>query len=68
MDFPGEPARDSLLAAWSLDEDTWARGRGWALWKALISLAGDPGHAAAARTVQRVLDAHRRSANPRRRP
>jgi aminoglycoside phosphotransferase (APT) family kinase protein len=28
--------RDSLR----LDEGTWARGRGWALWKALITLAG----------------------------
>lgn len=55
MDFPGEPARDSLLAAWSLDEDTWARGRGWALWKALITLAGsiqsDPPRAEEARRV-----------------
>lgn len=54
------PARDALRAAWSLDEDTWARGRGWALWKGLITLAGDPGHAGAARTVKRVLDEHHR--------
>jgi aminoglycoside phosphotransferase (APT) family kinase protein len=48
----GDPARD-LTIAWTfffgdsretfrnrlrLDEGTWARGRGWALWKALITL------------------------------
>lgn len=39
----------------ALDEATWARGRGWALWKALITLASTtPGHADHAR---RVLDA-----------
>jgi aminoglycoside phosphotransferase (APT) family kinase protein len=53
------PARDTLRAAWQLDEDTWARGRGWALWKGLITLVGDPAHSGAARTVQRVLDEHR---------
>lgn len=50
----GDPACD-LVIAWTflhgqsrsvfrqaigLDPDTWARGRGWALWKALITLAG----------------------------
>jgi hypothetical protein len=25
----------------SLDEGTWARGRGWALWKALITMVRD---------------------------
>ena len=49
----GDPACD-LAIAWTLfhgrsrrtfrdqvglDEGTWARGRGWALWKALITLA-----------------------------
>ncbi len=49
----GDPACD-LVVAWTFftgqsreafrldlpfDEDTWARGRGWALWKALITLA-----------------------------
>jgi aminoglycoside phosphotransferase (APT) family kinase protein len=57
----GDPACD-LTAAWTLftgasrarfvealpfDESTWARARGWALWKALISIPGraidDPG-------------------------
>jgi aminoglycoside phosphotransferase (APT) family kinase protein len=38
-----------------LDEATWARGRGWALWKALVTLAGEKesaGHARA--TTQRM--------------
>ena len=51
----GDPACD-LVIAWTLfsgdsrrtfrdsvcqDDGTWARARGWALWKALIGLAGD---------------------------
>lgn len=51
----GDPACD-LVIAWTmfsvdsraifrqqvgLDPDTWARGRGWALWKALITFVGD---------------------------
>ena len=50
----GDPACD-LVLAWTgldasgrrvlrddvdLDEDTWRRARGWALWKALVTLAG----------------------------
>ena len=50
----GDPACDAVIA-WTLfsgpsravfravlgtDDATWARGRGWALWKALIGLAG----------------------------
>lgn len=58
----GDPACD-LVLAWTflepdarrvfadavrLDRDTWARARGWALWKSLIMLAGSagPGHRA----------------------
>lgn len=36
--FGGE-SRTAFRAALPLDEGTWARGRGWALWKALITLA-----------------------------
>jgi aminoglycoside phosphotransferase (APT) family kinase protein len=36
--FGGE-SRDAFRAALQLDEATWARGRGWTLWKALITLA-----------------------------
>jgi aminoglycoside phosphotransferase (APT) family kinase protein len=53
----GDPACDLVLAwtfldgdarrefrdAVGLDGDTWARARGWALWKALIMLAGSSG-------------------------
>ncbi|HEU5391375.1 MAG TPA: aminoglycoside phosphotransferase family protein [Streptosporangiaceae bacterium] len=54
----GDPACD-LVMAWTFfpaqaaatfrrglpaDEATWARARGWALWKALITLGGQQGH------------------------
>ncbi len=74
----GDPACDTV-PAWTmfsgrgrevfrqhlgLDEETWARGRGWALWKALITLAGDAGdsrdlRAGASRTLAAVLADHR---------
>ena len=56
----GDPACD-LVVAWTFfhgqsrdmfrnrvqqDADTWARARGWVLWKALISLGGDADEAA----------------------
>jgi aminoglycoside phosphotransferase (APT) family kinase protein len=48
-------SREAFRAALPLDVGTWARGRGWALWKALItyvgSLEADPAAAAAARRV-----------------
>jgi aminoglycoside phosphotransferase (APT) family kinase protein len=31
-------SRDAFRRAFSVDEATWVRGRGWALWKALITL------------------------------
>lgn len=40
--FEGE-AREAFRAALALDPGTWARGRGWTLWKALIVYAGLPG-------------------------
>lgn len=36
-------ARRAFHEAVALDTDTWARARGWALWKALIMLAGSAG-------------------------
>lgn len=33
-----ETSRDKFKSALRLDEDTWDRARGWALWKALITL------------------------------
>lgn len=37
--FLDDASRQTFRAALPLDEATWARGRGWALWKALITLA-----------------------------
>lgn len=51
--FDGE-GRDAFRARLALDEATWARGRGWTLWKALITLArlgDDPLEAKEARRV-----------------
>lgn len=66
----GDPACDTVLA-WTfldgdsreafrerlpVDHDTWVRGRGWALWKALITLAWNPqAHPAFTRECERVL-------------
>jgi aminoglycoside phosphotransferase (APT) family kinase protein len=54
--FDGE-SRDAFRAALRPDDATWKRGRGWALWKALITLAGhidtDPPVAA---KVRREID------------
>jgi aminoglycoside phosphotransferase (APT) family kinase protein len=36
----GDVSRGIFRASLSLDADTWARGRGWTLWKALIVAAG----------------------------
>lgn len=35
------PARSAFRRALGVDAGTWSRGRGWALWKALITLADD---------------------------
>jgi aminoglycoside phosphotransferase (APT) family kinase protein len=52
--FSGE-SREAFRATLGLDQATWARARGWALWKALITLAehieGNPVKAAEARRV-----------------
>ena len=58
--FSGE-SRAAFRDALPLDAGTWNRARGWALWKALIMLAGCPGPAAdgpesARRTIQAILD------------
>jgi aminoglycoside phosphotransferase (APT) family kinase protein len=67
----GDPACD-LVIAWTMlagdsrrafraavgqDDGTWARARGWALWKALLVMAGTVGTDEAQATVQRrVID------------
>jgi aminoglycoside phosphotransferase (APT) family kinase protein len=53
-------SREAFRAALPVDAATWARGRGWALWKALITFAGNvninPGEAeAAGRVINEVL-------------
>ncbi len=50
-------SREAFRATLGIDSDTWARGRAWALWKALITLADpDSTHAAGARkTLDEVL-------------
>ena len=60
-------SRAAFRAALPLDRATWARGRGWALWKALITLAAhrhtDPATAGTARrVVDEVLAEHQREA------
>lgn len=49
-------ARRAYGAALGLDPDTWARGRGWGLWKALITMSGSRGSdRPAAEEARRVL-------------
>ena len=38
----GARSREAFRAVLQPDDATWARGRGWTLWKALITLAGSP--------------------------
>ncbi len=56
--FHGE-SREAFRRGLDLDEGTWARGRGWALWKALIT------HAKLVRSGARTEDAARRFGWPR---
>lgn len=53
--FFGEEARAAFREVLKVDDDSWARGQAWALWKALIEVAGypgtDPAKAPAARRV-----------------
>lgn len=58
-------SRAAFREALPLDPGTWARGRGWALWKALILMAGQSGNhpeaANAPKVLQAILDDHRES-------
>jgi aminoglycoside phosphotransferase (APT) family kinase protein len=56
-------SREAFRAAVPVDEAAWARGRGWALWKALITLAeylnaNRPRAAEARRVIEEVLADH----------
>lgn len=62
-----DAGRDAFRAVVALDDPTWARARGWALWKALIVLAGLPGTNQAdadhcSRIIETVVAEHRRTA------
>lgn len=64
--FLSGASREAFRAALPLDSATWARARGWALWKALITLADSlPTNPARAAEARRVIDAvladHRRA-------
>jgi aminoglycoside phosphotransferase (APT) family kinase protein len=58
------PSRDAFRSTLGVDAGTWSRGRGWALWKALISLVGALEHddldatVVNRRVIERVLDDH----------
>jgi aminoglycoside phosphotransferase (APT) family kinase protein len=60
--FDGE-SRDLFRRCLPFDKGTWARARGWALWKSLITLVGDLPPAGVVhrfgwrRTAREVLDA-----------
>ena len=54
--FRGE-AREAFRRAVGLGDDCWARARGWALWKAMITLARDKGDGEARRVIGDVLGA-----------
>jgi aminoglycoside phosphotransferase (APT) family kinase protein len=58
--FLSGAARARFRAEFGLDAATWSRGRGWALWKALISLVGQlernaPDAALARRDIAQIL-------------
>ncbi|KXF76874.1 aminoglycoside phosphotransferase [Paramesorhizobium deserti] len=60
--FSGE-SREAFRAALSLDDETWCRARGWALWKALITASGHDGNQREVgkswRVIKEVLADHR---------
>jgi aminoglycoside phosphotransferase (APT) family kinase protein len=50
-------SRETFRAALPLDDGTWTRGRGWTLWKALITLAALPdANALTASASRRIAD------------
>lgn len=54
--FLDASARQVFRRESALDEDTWRRARGWALWKALLGMAGDPEARACGSVERRVVD------------
>ena len=63
--FLSSASRDRFRADRGADAATWSRGRGWGLWKALITLAGhldegdDDAAAARRREIERIVADHR---------
>jgi aminoglycoside phosphotransferase (APT) family kinase protein len=58
--------RDRFRAELGVDAATWSRGRGWGLWKALISLVGhlendSPDAALARRDIEQIVADHARA-------
>lgn len=53
--FSGD-SREVFRHAVDLDDATWARARGWGLWKALIKLAHDQGSAVNRHVIDEILD------------
>jgi aminoglycoside phosphotransferase (APT) family kinase protein len=58
--FLSGPSRDRFRAELDADPGTWARGRGWGLWKALITLVGHlergaPEAALARRDIEHIV-------------
>jgi aminoglycoside phosphotransferase (APT) family kinase protein len=51
-------ARDRFRKERGVDDATWSRGRGWGLWKALITLAGEPDAGAPRRDIAAILADH----------
>jgi aminoglycoside phosphotransferase (APT) family kinase protein len=61
--FLSGPSRDRFRAELGVDDGTWSRGRGWGLWKALITLVGhlerdSPTAALPRRDIERILLDH----------
>jgi aminoglycoside phosphotransferase (APT) family kinase protein len=60
--FLSAESRQAFRETIGLDEETWLRGRGWALWKALLTLMtrrrGDPEWEAASRVTREILAEH----------
>ncbi len=48
-------ARDTFRSRMSLNDETWARARGWTLWKHLITLAGSGAESDERQRCQRVV-------------
>ena len=51
-----EPARRVFRRETGLDGDTWARARGWALWKALLGVSGDLAARESGSVERRVIE------------